>query len=84
MGVQLRSLTGAFRDCSSLTAIEIPNSVTSIGFFAFEGCDNLSIFCETESELSGWEEGWNHDNRPVYYKGEWEYVDGVPTPIKKD
>ena len=28
----------AFEDCTSLTSIEIPNSVTSIGSSAFEGC----------------------------------------------
>ncbi|MCQ2387293.1 MAG: leucine-rich repeat protein, partial [Clostridia bacterium] len=32
----------AFRDCSSLASIEIPNSVTSIGGFAFDGCSSLT------------------------------------------
>jgi len=31
----------AFSDCSSLTSITIPNSVTSIGTWAFVGCYNL-------------------------------------------
>ena len=32
---------GAFKDCSSLTSVTIPNSVTSIGGFAFDGCSSL-------------------------------------------
>lgn len=33
----------AFRDCTSLTSIIIPNSVTSIGGSAFYGCTSLTI-----------------------------------------
>ena len=32
---------GAFRSCTSLTSVEIPNSVTSVGRSAFEGCTSL-------------------------------------------
>ncbi len=34
--------SGAFFNCSALTAIEIPTSVTSIGASAFRGCTNLT------------------------------------------
>ncbi len=32
----------AFSGCSGLASIEIPNSVTAIGFFAFNGCTGLT------------------------------------------
>ena len=32
----------AFRNCSGLTSVTIPNSVTSIGGFAFDGCSGLT------------------------------------------
>ena len=32
----------AFYDCRSLTSITIPNSVNSIGYYAFEECVNLN------------------------------------------
>ena len=62
----------AFSFCYNLTEIVIPDSVTSIDYFAFDNCDNLTIYCETESKPSGWNDGWNPDNRPVVwgYKGE--------------
>lgn len=32
----------AFKTCKDLTGIVLPNSITSIGYQAFEGCDNLN------------------------------------------
>ena len=56
----------AFSGCNSLGSIIIPNSVTNIGTGAFLNCSPLVIYCEAESELSGWVSSWNNNN-PVYY-----------------
>ena len=43
-------MTCKYYGCSGLTSLTIPNSVTSIDYWAFSGCDNLeavSLFCST-------------------------------------
>ena len=57
----------AFYNCSSLVSIEIPSGVTSIGSYAFSGCSMLKIYCEAESQPSGWNTSWNYYNRPVVW-----------------
>ncbi|MBE5747485.1 MAG: leucine-rich repeat domain-containing protein [Clostridiales bacterium] len=56
MGVQLRSLTGAFYGCSSLTEIVIPEGVTSIGDGAFRGCTSLTsvVIPERVTSIGGY------------------------------
>ncbi len=44
----------AFQNCSGLTSITIPNSVTSIGVYAFEGCNNITTL------------NWNAKNCTTY------------------
>ena len=50
----------AFADCYNLTEIVIPDSVTSIGSRAFYNCSSLTIYCEAESQPSGWNSSWNY------------------------
>ena len=40
--ITLTSVTIAFKDCTELPSVTIPNSVTSIGTSAFEGCSKLT------------------------------------------
>ena len=80
----------AFYGCTSLMNIVIHDSVTSIGGWAFQYCYNLTIYCEAESQPSGWETNWPNSTPTVYWYSEtykwdqyiryWHYVDGVPTP----
>ena len=72
----------AFYYCTSLTSVTIGNSVTSIGELAFFLCTSLTIYCEAQSQQSGWDSRWNYSDRPVYWAGEWEYdVNGNPYPL---
>ena len=57
----------AFYNCDSLTSVTIGNSVTSIDYYAFEGCDSLTIYCEAESQPSGWDSDWNYSDCPVVW-----------------
>jgi len=45
----------------------IPNSVTSIGGFAFDSCKSLTIYAEASSKPFGWSNIWNFSNRPVVW-----------------
>ena len=59
--------SSAFYHCSNITAVIIPNSVQSIGFFAFDGCTNLvSVHIDN---LSAWCNIYFEDNNsnPLYY-----------------
>lgn len=51
----------AFSDCTNLTSVTIPNSVTTIGHSAFWCCSNLK-----DVYYSGTETQWNNISIDVY------------------
>ena len=63
----------AFSNCNALASIIIPNSVTTIGGSAFFLCYTLKVYCEAESQPSGWDSTWNDSNRPVV----WDYKNTI-------
>lgn len=52
----------AFKDCSSVTSVIIPNNVKSIGYYAFNGCKKLS-----KLNYIGTKEQWNNITKDNYW-----------------
>ena len=69
---------GAFSECPKLKYVVIPSTVISIGSGAFE-CE--ALYCNVERRPLGWKRDFASINTKVYWKGEWEYKNGIPTPI---
>ena len=75
----------AFHNCNNLKSIVIPAGVTNIEASAFWWCDNLTIYCNCDENNmpAGWDSYWNNGIKEVYWKNQWKYINGVPTPIKR-
>jgi hypothetical protein len=80
MTYSVTSISGnAFRGCTELTSIEIPNSVTSIGSLAFSECTSLTNIEIPSSVTSISSDAFNYtgwyDNQPegLVYVGKFAY-----------
>ena len=57
----------AFDGCDNLSSVYIKKTVTTIGDNAFMGCSSLTIYCEADSQPSGWDSNWNSSDCPVVW-----------------
>lgn len=68
--------------------IVIPNTITQIEEKAIYYYKYLDIYAEFNSKPTNWHDYFGYSNyygssdsyRTYYWNGEWEYIDGVPTP----
>ncbi len=64
---QVTRLGKDFLTNTNMTYLYIPSSVTKIEEGAFQNNPRLTIYCEAASAPTGYEAGWNADERPVYF-----------------
>ena len=66
----------AFRGCSSLTSVSIPNSVISIGKEAFDGCSGLTSVTLNSNAIVSQEYGWGSSIANIFGSQVKEYIIG--------
>jgi len=84
-GNALTTIDGAFRNCTSLTSITIPNSVTEIERRAFYGCISLTSVTFQGTTNNFWYDVFHGDLRNKYFaEGPGTYITTTPPPAPKD
>ena len=76
--------SAAFTNCEIVGFVVIPDSVIEIEAYAFRFSGTfileylpVKIFCESESQPSGWEENWYDSQHVIYWQmKDWHYVNG--------
>ena len=77
--LDIETLPNSFLTGAATLKIILPTTIISISEYAFSSFKG-TIFINEASAPSEWGTSWNKSAK-VYYKNEWIYVDGVPTPI---
>ncbi len=52
---------------TNIKTLVLPASITTVGRWAFNCCDSLTLYVEHNSKPSGWSSDWNNSNRPVIW-----------------
>lgn len=59
----------AFKN-TGLVTFRISDRLSKMGYSVFAGCANLTVYCESASAPSGWNENWNPNGRPVEWSSD--------------
>ncbi|MCH5171983.1 MAG: leucine-rich repeat protein, partial [Erysipelotrichales bacterium] len=57
----------AFDGLEKLSYIIFPSTTINVGYGAFDNCSIISIYSKASNRPSGWSNGFNPDNRPVFF-----------------
>ena len=62
----------AFGFCQNLEYVIIPKSCEYVGDYAFNGIENLYVYCEVSSQPESWHKNWAYNNKTshIYYYSE--------------
>jgi len=67
-GLPVTAIRGnTFLNCLNLISVKIPESISSVSYYAFANCPALTIYCEAEEKPSDWHDNWNYAKCPVVW-----------------